>query len=89
MKGRCAGCGKTGEVGQVAVHTVTCRPFAVLYAEHPERALHPGPEYVRWRAEERQAEVDARIKSKIEATDQARAVTASRFRTRNILEEDE
>ena len=88
MRGRCAGCGTEGEVLEVVDHTISCRKFAVLYREHPERALYPGREYQRWRAEDKAGEQTARVEAKVAATDDARARMAGRFRTRDILEDE-
>lgn len=87
-RGRCSGCGESGSSQAVAAHTAACPGFAVLYREHPERALAPEAEYLRWRQQDRAGEQAARVAGKVSSTDTRRAVMAERFRTRDILEED-
>lgn len=88
MRGRCPGCGEMGSGGAVAVHMVTCRKFAQLYREHPERCMPPEQEYQRWLAEDKAGETEERIAAKVAAGAEQRSAMADRFRTPNILEDE-
>lgn len=73
---------------EVREHTRYCPDFAVLFAEHLERALDPEAEYVRWvefdRAEMRSGRRDAHVAE----ADGRRAAQRERWRTPpDILEE--
>lgn len=89
MQGRCSGCGETGPDKAIATHTVSCEVFAALYRLSPEQALSPEAEYMRWREQDKAAEQTARVAAKVSDTDARRAAMADRFRTRDILEDDE
>lgn len=56
IKGRCAGCQKTGPVREIERHTTACEKYAALYVATPERALAPADEFLRYQREERSEE---------------------------------
>jgi hypothetical protein len=61
----------------------------VLYRKSPEQALPPAAEYRRWREQDKAGEQSARVAAKVTSTDARRAVMADRFRTRDILGDEE
>lgn len=56
VKGRCAGCQKTGPIREIERHTTGCEFFAQLYAADPFKALSPGAEFIRYQEEDRNEE---------------------------------
>lgn len=49
-RGRCAGCGyEDASCKKVRSHVQSCPEFVTLFKEHPERAIDPEDEYVRWK----------------------------------------
>ena len=77
--GRCAGCGKTG---QLRTHVTECGPWLAL---PPARQLGPEAEYRRWLEQDRDAERDVRRDRAIAATTAAHAAAGARFsRSRDL-----
>jgi hypothetical protein len=87
--GRCAGCGMVDRRGLlVREHTRYCREYAALYAEHPDRALEPEVEFVRWVIEQRADERAGRREEIIAEAGRRRAAQEDRWQTPpDILEE--
>lgn len=87
--GRCPGCGLTHkDSGLVREHTRYCKLYAALYVKHPERAIDPEAEFIRWRDELRSGEREERKGEVIAEADRRRAVQAARWATPlDILEE--
>ena len=87
--GRCAGigCGYTGQPGRVRAHAVACSRFAELYRSDPAAALDPEEEYRRWQADGRGAERAARYDEQVADTDARRAAMASRYVTKDLMED--
>jgi len=84
-QGRCAGCGQTGPDKVIAAHTVRCPQFAAKFKTGG--ALDPKAEYIRWKAEDADAEKAAARQAQVGRTDDARAAMAERFRTKDPLED--
>jgi hypothetical protein len=87
--GRCPGCGLSDKDSDlVREHTRYCAKYAALWLRHPDRAIDPEAEFIRWRDEERPAEREGRREEVIAEADRRRAVQASRWATPpDILEE--
>lgn len=86
-QGRCAGCHRTGPRKQLDWHVTACEQWARLWREDPAAALLPGPEYARWRAEERPAEHAAGLRGRVADTVARREQSVGRFQARDPLEE--
>lgn len=90
MIGRCPGCGLSHKDSDlVREHTRYCRKYKALLAYHPERALDPEAEFIRWRDEDRSGERDDRRQDAVDEADRRRAVQASRWATPVDLLADE
>lgn len=86
--GRCAGCQETGEVKAVRWHVISCLDWAALYQHDPLAALSPEEEQARWLREDKDGEKLAHREATVADTDARRAAMASRFRTRDPLEDE-
>jgi len=86
-QGRCAGCKQTGPEKQVDWHVLTCPDYAELYRRDPAAALAPGPEYVRWREQDKAAEHAADLARRVADTVDQRRGSVSRFRPADPLED--
>jgi hypothetical protein len=89
MPGRCAGCGETGSVPRVARHVFRCDKWAALFRHDPALALDPEAEYQRWLAEDKDDEREQRREVVAVQTETRRAAGLTRFRTRDILADEE
>lgn len=62
-------------------HARYCNKYKALYAEHPERALDPEAEFIRWRDVDRAGERDDRRQAAVDEADRRRAVQTDRWKT--------
>ncbi len=85
--GRCP-CGYTALAVQVAGHQAGCAEFARAYTADPESVLAPEAEYERWKQGDRATEKAGAHAVSVADTDARRAAMASRFVTRDFLEDD-
>lgn len=86
-QGRCPGCHLTGERKRVDGHVLGCEDYADLYRSHPERALAPAEEYLRWRRDEYAAEHAADLAGRVADTQDRRRRSVSRFEVPDLLED--
>lgn len=84
--GRCP-CGYTAHTADVEAHQVGCPHFARLYRADPDGVLPPGDEYASWLEHGRPEEKAAAHAASVADTDARRAAMASRFATRDVLED--
>jgi len=86
--GRCAGCGMRGDASLLQEHVRYCGQYAVLNAEHPDRAIDPEAEFIRWRAAERSGERAAWRRAITDEACRRQAVQAERWATPVDILED-
>ena len=84
--GRCP-CGYTAHTADVQVHQVDCAVAARLYRACPDAVLGVEAEYERWLEQDRKSERAAAHAVSVAETDARREAMASRFATRDILED--
>lgn len=84
--GRCP-CGYTAHTADVQAHQVGCPVFAAAYRADPDGVLGANEEYDRWLEHGRPEERAAAHAASVADTDARRAAMASRFATRDILED--
>jgi hypothetical protein len=84
--GRCP-CGYTEAAVLVEAHQAGCPVFAAAYRADPDGVLSPGDEYASWLEHGRPAERTAAHEQTVADTDDRRAAMASRFATKDILED--
>lgn len=87
--GRCAGCGFTGQPGKVRDHIVECPDFAAAYRRDFRSIGTVEQEYENWVTAGRPAARAAAHAAVVADTDARRAAMASRFATRDILDDEE
>jgi hypothetical protein len=88
IMGRCAGCGEKGNAHLLREHIRYCQDYARLHAGHPEQALAPEEEFVRWKKDQRSGERAGRREAAIDEADRRRAVQADRWATPPDIVED-
>lgn len=84
MKGRCAGCARSGSVREITRHAAECPGFLALFRADPARALDPASEHARWLAQDKADERTCRRARAVADVKAARAAGAARFVSRDI-----
>ncbi len=85
--GRCP-CGYIAPSVQVGLHQAGCAEFASAYRASPESVLPPEAEYERWKQGDQATAKAVVHAASVADTDARRAAMATRFATRDLLEDD-